>query len=95
MMAAPGCRDVESAELLDHAVHRFGAEGLIAHVARQEKSGAAGIPHESCGLLGICDLLGQMHDRDVRALARISDRDGAPDARVCAGDQGAPADESA
>ena len=58
----------------------------LGHVAGQQNRLPAGLADPAGGVLGVL-LLAQVADGDVRALARVGDRDRLADAAVRAGDQ--------
>ena len=80
-------QDVEPAELLDRLLDAALAERLVADIARDldARRGPRSRPARSVSSASLCSF--EIDDRDVSALARHGDRDGAADAAVAAGDQ--------
>ena len=60
---------------------------FLLDIAREQNGLAARVPHPARRLARVLLLFGQIGQCDVRALARISDCDRAPDTAVTAGDQ--------
>ena len=87
--------DVETAERVGGTIHEFAAGGGLGDVERDGDAGAAGIPDLVEHVVGVALLVGEVHDRDVGALAREGDRDGAADAGISARDQSLASDEPA
>jgi hypothetical protein len=57
----------------------------VLHVARDEHSLPAGVPHQFLSLLGVV-VLAEIGNQHVGTFARIGDRDRSPNAAVCTGD---------
>ena len=79
-------QDVELAERLERLVHRLLAEAHGLHVAGDQQALAALASRRIRFVLRRVLVLGQVHDRDVRAFAREQHRHRAADAGIAAGD---------
>src|SRR4051794_7867093 len=79
--------DVEATEPLDGSGDDLPTRLAVDEVAGHEHGGTAGPADPARGVLRVGLLLGEIADRDVGALTGVSDRHGAPDAGVAAGDE--------
>src|SRR3954465_5665136 len=78
---------IEPSELAHGLLHRPAAEFRVAHVAGNEETSLTLGFDRGARLVGIALLLGQVHDGDVGAFARVEHRYRAPDAGVAARDE--------
>src|SRR6185295_17735066 len=96
LMRGVADEDIELAKLVHRALDDVSAELLAGQVAFDDDAFSAETFDDGAGFSGVALLCWQRRDGHIRALAREHHGDGAPDARVAAGDErGLPASLSA
>jgi hypothetical protein len=79
--------DVQPAEMAHGVFDDGGARVGVREVRGQKEDVTSGVHNRLADLFGVIDLGGKMRQRDGCAFAREQQCDGAPDARVAAGDE--------